>query len=166
MIGIYKITNKINNKTYIGQSKDIQRRWKQHINNSKNIKHSSYFNPLYVDFRKYGIENFDFEILQTFEKYNKIELDKAELSFMKKFNTLQNGYNILASTGQKIVLENIETNTRVSFLSFAEVEKYLHDKNITRALHLKPFLIAAIKQKKIIYLKYRIYYWKENTINE
>ena len=35
MIGIYKITNKINNKIYIGQSKDIERRWKKHINNSK-----------------------------------------------------------------------------------------------------------------------------------
>ena len=27
-IGIYKITNKINNKCYIGQSKDIYKRWK------------------------------------------------------------------------------------------------------------------------------------------
>ena len=166
MIGIYKITNKINNKIYIGQSKDIERRWKQHINNSKNIKHSSYFNPLYIDFRKFGIENFNFEILQTFEKYNKIELDKAELFFMKKFNTLQNGYNILASTGQKIVLEDIETNIKISFISFIAVENFLHDKNITKALYLKPFLIRAIKQKKIIYSKYKIYYWKENTVNE
>lgn len=121
---------------------------------------------MYIDFRKFGIENFDFEILQTFEKYNKIELDKAELFFMKKFNTLQNGYNILASAGQKIILEDLETNTKLSFISFIEVEKFLHDKNITKALHLKPFLIRAIKQKKTIYSKYKIYYWKENTINE
>ncbi|MDR0677008.1 MAG: GIY-YIG nuclease family protein [Elusimicrobiota bacterium] len=30
MIGIYKITNNINGKTYIGQSRNIERRWKDH----------------------------------------------------------------------------------------------------------------------------------------
>lgn len=162
MIGIYKITNKINNKIYIGQSKDIERRWKQHIASSKNIKCSSYYNPLYTDFRKFGIENFDFEILQTFEKYNKIELDKAELSFMKKFNSLQNGYNILASKGQVIVIEDIDTGEKQSFISFTQLENFLHKNNITKTIHLKPFLVRAIKQKRIIYSKYKIYYWKEN----
>ena len=32
MIGIYKITNKLNGKVYIGQSRDIDARWRQHIN--------------------------------------------------------------------------------------------------------------------------------------
>lgn len=36
--GIYKITNLINNKIYIGQSVNIEARWKGHIRNSKNIK--------------------------------------------------------------------------------------------------------------------------------
>ena len=33
--GIYKITNKINGKCYIGQSVDIKRRWREHINHAK-----------------------------------------------------------------------------------------------------------------------------------
>ena len=31
MIGIYKIENKVNGKVYIGQSIDIEKRWKNHI---------------------------------------------------------------------------------------------------------------------------------------
>ena len=54
--GIYKITNKINGKCYIGQSNDIIKRWKTeykwyHINSH-----------LQSAFNKYGLENFDFEI--------------------------------------------------------------------------------------------------------
>lgn len=58
MIGIYKITNKINQHCYIGQSRQIEKRWKRHIeiSNNKNIKEYQY--PLYKAFRKYGIKNF------------------------------------------------------------------------------------------------------------
>ena len=58
-IGIYCIENLINNKKYIGQSKNIYRRWKQHIKDSE-IKQL----PLYKSIRKYGIENFKFFILE------------------------------------------------------------------------------------------------------
>ena len=59
MIGIYKITNKLTNKAYIGQSIDIKRRWKEHRYNIGSNK-----NPLYLDFEKYGLDNFSFEILE------------------------------------------------------------------------------------------------------
>ena len=68
MIGIYKITNLITNKVYIGQSVDIERRWKQHIESSKNPTNSSYYNQLSTDFRYYGIHNFSFEVLETIDK--------------------------------------------------------------------------------------------------
>ena len=57
MIGIYKITNKINGKVYIGQSNDIERRWAEHRNRYKT---NNTF--LYQNMRLYGIENFDFSI--------------------------------------------------------------------------------------------------------
>ena len=57
--GIYKITNKINGKCYIGQSNDIHRRWKQEL--APNAK----LNPhLARAFEKYGIDNFEFEIIE------------------------------------------------------------------------------------------------------
>ena len=63
MIGIYQIRNKINGHSYIGQSVQIEIRWKRHIANSKNISSNSYNYPLQRAFRKYGVENFDFIVL-------------------------------------------------------------------------------------------------------
>ena len=63
-IGIYKITNLNNNHCYIGQSRNIQKRWKDHIAISKRENDQHYNYPLYKAFRKYGIENFKFQILE------------------------------------------------------------------------------------------------------
>lgn len=56
MIGIYKITNKINGKVYIGQSIDIDTRWRQHCNAKDNF-------AIHNAIKKYGKENFKFEVL-------------------------------------------------------------------------------------------------------
>lgn len=86
MIGIYKITNLINGHCYIGQSIDIQRRWIKHRNYP--LKSSNY--PLYRAFEKYGIQNFNFEIL---EECDVNELDNKEIAYIKQFNSYFNGYN-------------------------------------------------------------------------
>lgn len=86
MKGIYKITNKINKKSYIGQSIDITTRWRRHKNYP--IENSKY--PLYKAFQKYGIENFDFEII---EECPIADLDKKEIFYIQKFNAFYNGYN-------------------------------------------------------------------------
>jgi group I intron endonuclease len=58
MTGIYKITSP-SNKVYIGQSLDIERRWKDHIHENR-CKHK---NKLYHSFKKYGVSNHKFEIV-------------------------------------------------------------------------------------------------------
>ena len=55
--GIYKITNKINGMSYIGQSKDCRRRWIEHIKPSKN------HTPIDNAINEFGKENFTFYIL-------------------------------------------------------------------------------------------------------
>lgn len=55
--GIYQIINNINGKGYIGQSRNIEKRWLAH-------KESKEDYPLYKAFRKYGVENFTFQILE------------------------------------------------------------------------------------------------------
>ncbi len=60
--GIYKITNVINNKVYIGSSKDIYRRWIQHKNKLNHNKHLN--RHLQFAWNKYGEENFTFEIIE------------------------------------------------------------------------------------------------------
>jgi group I intron endonuclease len=64
MQGIYKITNKINGKCYIGQSVDIAKRWREHSVWAFNPKRPEYEYPLYRAIRKYGIESFAFEIIE------------------------------------------------------------------------------------------------------
>ena len=62
---IYKITNRVNNKVYIGQTHfTIEHRFKQHIKNY-NIEHRK--QPLYMAFDKYGIDNFYIEALEEVE---------------------------------------------------------------------------------------------------
>lgn len=68
MIGIYKIENKLTREVYIGQSRDIERRWQQHRDNHvAKTKVRKY--PLYRDMRHYGIENFSFEVLEECSEF-------------------------------------------------------------------------------------------------
>lgn len=88
---IYKITNKINNKCYIGQTiqKSVNNRWSRHKSDyRKKVNH-----PLYDSMNKYGIENFSFEIIYTANSIE--ELNKLEEQYIKDFNSLvPNGYNL------------------------------------------------------------------------
>lgn len=59
MIGIYKITNKLNNRIYIGQSSNIYRRFQEHITKGKTSRIK-----IDEDIQIYGKENFIFEIIQ------------------------------------------------------------------------------------------------------
>jgi len=59
--GIYKITNIINNHAYIGESINIERRWNEH-------KRMLYHSSLYDAFKKYGLENFTFEIIEECDR--------------------------------------------------------------------------------------------------
>lgn len=98
MIGIYKITNIVNNKIYVGQSIDIIDRYKQHQYKAFNSNELGYNSAIHAAFRKYGIENF---ILEVLEECKPEELDQKERFWIKELNSLApNGYNIL-SGGQQ-----------------------------------------------------------------
>ena len=88
--GIYKITNIINNKCYIGQSVQIERRWQWHKNNYNNKNERTYDNHFYRSIRKYGIENFKFEII---EECQEDELDEREMHWIAHYDSFNNGYN-------------------------------------------------------------------------
>lgn len=85
--GIYKITNKINNKIYIGKSTDIEKRWKYHISHYNYER--EYNKPLYKAFRKYGVENFSFEIIEECL----LDIDEKEKYWINFYNSYKNGYN-------------------------------------------------------------------------
>lgn len=91
MTGIYKVTNKINNKCYIGQSVDIKSRFQQHESQAYNKKRNSYNFTLYRAIRKYGIKNFSFEII---EECPKEILNEREQYWINYYDSYNNGYNM------------------------------------------------------------------------
>lgn len=92
--GIYLIKNKINNHSYVGMSKDIKNRWKHHCHESNNPNSKEYQKTLYRAFRKYGVENFEFIVLEYCVEE---QLREKEIYWINKLNTINNGYNELNS---------------------------------------------------------------------
>lgn len=92
MIGIYKITNLKDGKSYVGQSINITKRWNQHKNE---YQKEGGCPVLYVAIRKYKIENFSFEIL---EECPQELLNEKEIFWIAhyKSNDRDFGYNVLA----------------------------------------------------------------------
>ena len=89
--GIYKITNLINNKCYIGQAKDIYRRCnEEHIYGCNNSATASFH--IYQAFAKYGIENFSVEVVELCDQS---VLNEREIYWIDYYNSIDNGYNII-----------------------------------------------------------------------
>lgn len=114
MIGIYLITNKINGHCYVGQSIDIKRRWRDH---RKSIEQDA---PLYLAFRKYGIDNFEFSVL---EECQPEELNDKEIYYIEKFNSYYNGYNQTLGGSQyshNVKITDDDYNKIIELLQYSE----------------------------------------------
>ena len=82
---VYKITNKLNGKVYIGQTTEgIEKRWKRHC--GYQINDGTYFHNA---IKKYGAENFTIEIIDKAK--NQEELNELEFFYINKYNN--NCYN-------------------------------------------------------------------------
>ena len=89
--GVYKITNTVTGDFYIGSSKNIKKRWALHkIPSTWKICPN---NPLYKDMQKYGVDKFDFQILEEVEVEH---LKETEQKFIEK---LKPTYNSIRANG-------------------------------------------------------------------
>lgn len=98
---IYYIKNKLNGKGYVGQHcGNSDSRWKQHLREALQLENPK---PLYSAIRKYGIENFSYEILEEVPiELGQKFLDIAEISWIHKKNTYignKQGYNLTLGGG-------------------------------------------------------------------
>lgn len=118
---IYKITNKINNQVYIGQTiKTTQKRWSQHVKEAQEAfdgkrRSFPYFHRAII---KYGTENF---LVETLEECADNVLDEREKYWISHFDSYNNGYNStlggqnsdekdfpIKSTGRKVIQYSLD----------------------------------------------------------
>ena len=135
---IYKIVNKIDKKTYIGQTvHDCETRWSDHVKKRSNCRY------LKSALKKHGVDNFDFKIVCiTFDS----SLDDIEIDYIKKYDCLvPNGYNL--RLGGNSGRHHEETKKKIS-----DTLKTRYQDEINRAKVLKPQLgipHSEITKKKI-----------------
>lgn len=91
---VYKITNIINSKTYIGITKNCETRWRLHKQTSTNEAHPEYEKVLYRAFRKYGIDNFTFEVLLFDLSVEEAKQQEILLIISNDSLSSANGYNV------------------------------------------------------------------------
>ena len=126
MIGVYKITNIINGKVYIGESMNIEERWNEHEKELKCGNHHSY--KLQKDYNTYGKDNFKFEVLEEIDKDLKPIIQKCLLyiledKYIKQYNSIDDGYNVentleLVLKGEKQIFNTLDPNK--NFVSILE----------------------------------------------
>lgn len=107
---IYKITNKVNGKSYIGQTRyTIEFRWKQH----QHKKDNTYFHNA---IHKYGVDNFNIEIL---EECDTEELNQKEIFYIAKYDTFKNGYNLTigGDGNRRLLLDDSYNEIKELYLS-------------------------------------------------
>lgn len=115
MAYIYKITNDINQKIYIGKTEfSIERRFKEHCRDAFKDKNEN--RPLYAAMRKYGIEHFHIEQIEKTDNP-----EEREKYWIEQYRSFKNGYNAtLGGDGKKYLdydiliqsylkLQNIQT---------------------------------------------------------
>jgi len=122
---IYKITFP-NGKFYIGQTVNIEERWKTHKKNSKNENHKE---AVYNAMRKYGIDKVIFEVIDQAE--TKEDLSNLEILYIFEYNTYKNGgYNMTyggdGASGYKFTEEQLKRHKET--MNKPEIRKKLSEK--------------------------------------
>lgn len=124
MSKIYKITNNINSKIYIGKTKlNISERFKQHCSDSK--KNSEQKRPLYNAMKKYGTEHFQIELIEECADDIADEREKFWINF---YNSYYDGYNATLGGDGKSYIDTFELlqlwNSGKTLKEISEITKH------------------------------------------
>lgn len=125
--GIYCFTNLINGRQYVGASNNIKRRYSEHISpKRRNIPFA-----IYKAFKKYGIENFKFEVLEIVEDLSILfEKEIAWIDILKpRYNQNKGGLGNLGMQVKESVKSVLREKAKAQWNSKTEEEKKMHIKN-------------------------------------
>lgn len=118
VMGVYSIKNKLNNKTYVGSSKNIIQRWKQHIGLAKSALYKKKY-KLNNALRKYAFENFEFKLLEEVSLEKDLQL--KEQYWIDNLNSYKAGYNTSPTAGScKDYIWTMENREKVSKISLEQ----------------------------------------------
>ena len=108
--GIYVIRNKINNKVYIGQSTNVNGRWRQHLSHlRRNIHHNEHLQSAW---NKYGEINFEFSILELCDISC---MDELERFYISKYNSMNANFGYNRESGGNLKKKSSkETKEKIS----------------------------------------------------
>ena len=121
---IYKITNLIDGKIYVGQSVHPEKRWTEHKQRARN-HYDNY--PIHLAISKYGEDNFNFEIIEWTPLY-----EEREKFFIRELNTLvPNGYNLIEGGHSPILFGEDNSRNTISREAVLNIIKALRENSLT-----------------------------------
>lgn len=142
---IYKITNKINNKCYIGKTDihTVEERFKEHIKDS--YKYTD--RPLYRAMNKYGRENFTIEQL---EECSELESSERERYWIEYYGSFHYGYNAtLGGDGRAYIDYDLVVKTYLQVQNQTKTAELLNISQDSVALILKSKGIKALSSSEV-----------------
>ena len=165
--GIYMIRNKINNKIYVGKSKNIMLRIRQHRNDlSKPVRQWKRCNEHFFNaWHKYGSINFEYKIIEI---CNLAKTSERELYWIETLNTCDknHGYNLRKDSSTNMIV-NDETKLKISERlkrEWATGIRSNHSEKMKQLYEREPWRVAKIKSTFTKALtKYKYLVKKENV---
>lgn len=114
--GIYKIINKIDNKYYVGSSKNIYKRWNAHTRSLNGNYHTNDY--LQNAWNKYGEESFEFIIVETTNEKNTFLVEQKYLDIAKQEQNKCYNLNYKADAPPKEISEYSKNKLKKSLTNF------------------------------------------------
>lgn len=158
MAYIYKITNDVNQKIYIGKTEfSIMKRFQEHCQDAFRDRNKK--RPLYAAMRKYGIEHFHIDLIEETDIP-----EERENYWIEYFGSFKNGYNAtMGGDGRKYIdydlvvatyrkIQSISETAKICQISVDSVSNILELKNVNKLTH-KEVMTNRVKNVGMFCLK-------------
>lgn len=142
--GIYRWTNLINNKTYVGSGKDLSKRLTSYFNPKELIKQSR---PINIALLKYGFNNFSLDILEYCSLTSLLEREQYYLDLLvPDYNILKYAYSLLGFKHSEETIEKLKN--KIISPEHREVLSKIHQNKFVSEDTRNKLSIATAKYKK------------------